>query len=56
MQERRKKYEDDPRLAWDILEEGAARAHKSADSTMKMVREAMGISRKYEPRSGGRKK
>ena len=56
MQERRKKYEDDPRLAWDILEAGAARARKSADSTMKMVRDAMGISRKYEPRSAGRKK
>ena len=56
MQERRRKYEDDPRLAWDILEAGAARAHKSADSTMKVVRDAMGISRKYEPHSGSRKK
>ncbi|MGZ4836730.1 MAG: tryptophan--tRNA ligase, partial [Terriglobales bacterium] len=26
MQERRKKYEDNPRLAWDILEAGSARA------------------------------
>jgi len=56
MQERRRKYEHDPRLAWDILEAGAARARKSADSTMKLVREAMGISRDSEPHSGGRKK
>ena len=30
MQERRKKYEDNPRLAWDILEAGSARARKVA--------------------------
>src|SRR3990172_1763087 len=51
MQERRKKYEDDPRLAWDILEAGAARAPKTADRTTKMVRGAMGISRQNQPRS-----
>ena len=55
MQERRRKYEHNPRLAWDILEAGAARARKSADSTMKLVREAMGISRDSEL-PGGRKK
>jgi len=55
MQERRRKYEENPRLAWDILEEGAARARKSADSTMKEVRQAMGISREFAPPSGGKK-
>ena len=56
MQERRRKYEHNPRLAWDILEAGAARARKSADSTMKLVRQAMGISRDSEPHPGGKKK
>src|SRR5581483_11853261 len=28
MQQRRKKYEDNPRLAWDILEQGSERARK----------------------------
>jgi tryptophanyl-tRNA synthetase len=56
MQERRRKYEHNPRLAWDILEAGAARARKSADSTMKMVRQALGISREFEPHPGGKKK
>jgi tryptophanyl-tRNA synthetase len=48
MQERRKKYEDNPRLAWDILEAGSAQAGKVADSTMSEVREAMGMSLEYE--------
>jgi tryptophanyl-tRNA synthetase len=50
MQERRKKYEENPRLAWDILMEGTARAAKVADATMKEVRSAMGMSLEYEPR------
>ena len=48
MQERRKKYEDNPRLAWDILEAGSERARKVADETMTEVREAMGMSLEYE--------
>jgi hypothetical protein len=47
MQERRKKYEDNPRLAWDILEAGSARARKVAGETMDEVR-AMGMSLDYE--------
>ena len=43
MQERRKKYEDNPRLAWDILEAGSARASKVASAAMNEVREAMGM-------------
>jgi tryptophanyl-tRNA synthetase len=49
MQERRKKYEDNPRLAWDILETGSARASKEANATMEQVRSAMGMSLNYEP-------
>jgi tryptophanyl-tRNA synthetase len=49
MQERRKKYEDNPKLAWDILEAGSARARKEADATMEEVRSAMGMSLNYEP-------
>jgi tryptophanyl-tRNA synthetase len=49
MQERRKKYEDNPRLAWDILEAGSARAAKVAGATMDEVRDSMGMSLNYEP-------
>jgi tryptophanyl-tRNA synthetase len=48
MQERRKKFEENPRLAWDILEAGTERARKSAGETMDDVREAMGMSLEYE--------
>jgi tryptophanyl-tRNA synthetase len=44
MQERRKKFEENPRLAWDILEAGTERARKVADETMVDVRAAMGMS------------
>jgi tryptophanyl-tRNA synthetase len=49
MQERRKKFEENPRLAWDILEAGSERARKVAASTMDAVRAAMGMSLAYEP-------
>ena len=48
MQERRKKYEDNPCLAWDILETGSKAAGKVADATMKEVRASMGMSLDYE--------
>src|ERR1035441_10113491 len=47
MQERRKKYEDNPRLAWDILEARSARAREGAGGTMDEVRKAMGLD--YSP-------
>jgi tryptophanyl-tRNA synthetase len=49
IQQRRKKYEDNPKLAWDILEAGSARAAAIAEATMEEVREAMSMSRQYEP-------
>ena len=48
IQERRKKFEDNPRLAWDILEDGAKRAKAAAARTMNDVRAAMGMSLEYE--------
>jgi tryptophanyl-tRNA synthetase len=50
MQERRKKYEDNPRLAWDILEAGSAKAGKVASATMAEVRDALHMSLDYEGR------
>jgi tryptophanyl-tRNA synthetase len=48
IQEKRKKFEDNPRLAWDILEDGTRRAAAAAGETMKDVRAAMGMSMEYE--------
>jgi tryptophanyl-tRNA synthetase len=48
MQERRRKFEDNPELAWDILEAGSERARKKAGETMEDVRAAMGMSLEYE--------
>jgi tryptophanyl-tRNA synthetase len=44
MQQRRKKFEDNPRLAWDILEDGTKRATAAAAETMAEVHAAMGMS------------
>jgi len=48
IQEHRKKYEENPRLAWDILEAGSAKARDVANKTMNEVREAMHMSLDYE--------
>ena len=48
MQQRRKKFEENPRLAWDILEAGTERARKAAGETMADARAAMGMSLEYE--------
>lgn len=48
MQERRRKFEENPRLAWDILEAGTNRARKAAGETMDDVRASMGMSLQYE--------
>jgi tryptophanyl-tRNA synthetase len=50
MQEKRRKFEENPRLAWDILEHGARRASSAAAETMNDVRAAMGMSLEYEPK------
>ncbi len=48
MQERRQKYEDNPRLAWDILESGSAKARKITGETMRQARAAMHMALEYE--------
>jgi len=48
MLQRRQKYEQNPRLAWDILEAGSERARTEASKTMGEVREAMKMSLNYE--------
>lgn len=49
IQERRAKYVADPKLAWDLLEAGSARARQRAESTMEEVRDATNLSYAYEP-------
>jgi tryptophanyl-tRNA synthetase len=53
IQERRKKYEDNPQLAWDILEQGSRKAREHAESTLRQVRQAMHMSQAYEPPAQG---
>ena len=50
MQERRKKYEENPKLVWDILETGSSQARQVAERTMEEVREAMGMSLGHGPK------
>jgi hypothetical protein len=51
MQDRRRKYETDPKLAWDILEEGSKKARGVAEATMMEARDAANLSWDYEPPS-----
>jgi tryptophanyl-tRNA synthetase len=44
IQERRKRYEEHPRLVWDVLEEGTERARKIARATMAEVRAAVKLT------------
>ena len=48
IQERRQKYEADPKLAWDILETGSKKARAVAEATMVQAREAANLSHEYE--------
>ncbi|MFL6444684.1 MAG: tryptophan--tRNA ligase [Candidatus Sulfotelmatobacter sp.] len=52
IQERRKKFEQNPRLAWDILEAGSQRARQAANKTMQHVRASMHMSMDYEAPQG----
>ncbi len=54
IQERRRKFEENPRLAWDILEAGDERARKATEQTMGDVRGSMGMSLEYEPPESNR--
>ena len=44
MRERREKYNANPQLIMDILQEGTLRARKTAQVTMEEVRDAMGVN------------
>ena len=48
MQEHRQKYEANPKLAWDILEEGSTKARAVAEATMVEARAAANLSHEYE--------
>src|SRR5271157_4100778 len=48
IQERRAKYAADPKLAWDIFEEGSTKARAVAEATMVEARDAANLSHEYE--------
>ncbi|MGE5110820.1 MAG: tryptophan--tRNA ligase, partial [Acidobacteriaceae bacterium] len=48
IQERRRPYEEKPRLVWDILEAGSAKARNVAEHTMELTRQAAHLSHDYE--------
>jgi tryptophanyl-tRNA synthetase len=48
LQERRQKYEANPKLAWDILEQGSTKARAVAEATMVEARAAANLSHEYE--------
>jgi tryptophanyl-tRNA synthetase len=51
MQQRRRQYEEQPRLVHDVLHSGSELARARAEETMKQVREAMHL---LQPESGER--
>lgn len=51
IQQRRRQYESQPRLLWDILEDGSRRATLAAERTMQDVRSAMHMSKNYDASS-----
>ncbi len=53
IQERRAKYEANPRLAWDLLEEGSAKARDVAEATMREVRAAANLSHELPREAAG---
>ncbi|MGA2961940.1 MAG: tryptophan--tRNA ligase [Candidatus Korobacteraceae bacterium] len=54
IQERRRPFEQNPKLAWDVLEAGSARARVVAQQTIERTREAMSISHIYEAPRGSK--
>jgi tryptophanyl-tRNA synthetase len=51
LQERRTKYEQNPKMVWDILEAGSAKARRAAEATMGEVRDSMHFGKDFEPPS-----
>jgi tryptophanyl-tRNA synthetase len=52
IQERRRPFEQNPKLAWDVLEAGSVRARIVAQQTIEKAREAMNMSHLYQPPGG----
>ena len=48
MQERRRKYEQDPKLAQEVMAAGDARARAVAEQTMHEIRDAMGLTQSFD--------
>jgi len=48
IQQRRAKYEADPKLAWDVFETGSTKARAVAEATMVEARKAANLSHDYE--------
>jgi tryptophanyl-tRNA synthetase len=48
LQDRRRRFEQNPKMVWEILEAGSARARRSAENTMTDVRDSMNFSREFE--------
>ncbi|MBI1956601.1 MAG: hypothetical protein HYS38_09435, partial [Acidobacteria bacterium] len=44
LQERRRQYENNPKLVWEILEAGSGKARQTAQATMAEVRAAMNLA------------
>ena len=47
IQEKRRTYEQNPKLAWEVLEAGSAKARSAAQATIELAREAMNMSHAY---------
>jgi len=45
IQQRRRRYEENPELVWQVLEEGTERARKVAQATMAEVRQAVNLTK-----------
>ena len=48
LRERRRRYEEKPKMAWDILAAGSAKARRVAKQTMDEARQAMHMSKEFD--------
>ncbi len=54
IQERRRPFEKNPKLAWDVLEAGSVKARSVAQQTIEKTREAMNMSHVYQAPAGSK--
>jgi tryptophanyl-tRNA synthetase len=55
IQQRRRPFEENPKMVWDILEAGSEKARKAAQATIEQVREAMNLSHEFKAVAQGQK-